>query len=150
MLKSFLLNKRGAEAGDNLMFLSIMVIFVIVGGAIVAGVFIFFGNGYDSRQADSAVLNSKIYECILENSELNQDNFYLKCGFDKSAFEGGKYSVGVLKNEKGIFVFNNPEQCLLTGTKSRYYAICTINEFSHKGDSYKIITGSSEGARGIQ
>ncbi len=136
------MNKRG-RAGSKLMIGFFIFVLVIIGGGITAMIFIFYGDGYDFRSADSEVLNFKIEKCLLEKEiDWNIDgDFYSKCGFNREVMERN-YVYGILEGEKVLLKIGDYKSCEITIEKKGDYPQCKIGAVGN----LKIITGSNQRA----
>ena len=137
-------NRRGL-VGSKIMFAFFLFMLVVIAGGIAIGIFIFYGPGYDFRQADSAVLNSKIVDCISENGiDSVKADLYGECGFDKDVVEDN-YVLGLLRGDDVLLKHGDYISCEFTGEKSSDFPECAIDTV---GD-VKIITGSNQRARRV-
>ncbi len=64
-----MLNKRGA-LGEQLHIITFLFLLIVAGLGIVAGVFLFFGEGYDFKVTAGEIFVNNLGECFLENAEL--------------------------------------------------------------------------------
>lgn len=141
---------KKADVGEQITFAYFFFMMVVISGAIVVGVLIVFGSGYDFRESDAYALNYQIEKCLIANNgQIKWDNFYGICRLEKSVVENGDYYVGIIEDGNIAFKFKDYKVCELTGEKSDAYPKCAIKEFSAGGKSFRIITGSSQTARGI-
>ena len=67
------MNKKGV--GESLMFFIFILIMIIVSVGIVSGFYIFFGQGYDFREAEAEILANKFISCLDRNSERLNEGF---------------------------------------------------------------------------
>ncbi len=142
-------NKK-AQLGDMTMFLAFLTLLIIIGGGIAAGVYIFFGSGYDFRQVDADILNYKIRTCLI-NSELDETNFkedlYQTCKLNKNITEE-VLVLRIKKETKTLISLNNPQGCLLEGAKeNKAFPKCTESILTKNQITYTILTGSNQKSR---
>ncbi len=74
-------NKRGAEKILSIYWFAILI---IIAGAIVAMVSLFYGSPYDVREAEANILIDKAVSCLSENGKLNQELFSESKNFDEN------------------------------------------------------------------
>jgi len=151
------LNKK-ASLGDMTMVFTFLFFIFIIGVGIVAGVFIFYGSGYDSREAEASLLNYKIRECIvnnkIDNNFFKEDNFIEKCRLNKGVIEKNNI-IKICKGEGAcvdaeplFFVGSNFQACLFEGAKeNENYPRCSIKGFQKENEKYEIIAGSRQFSR---
>jgi hypothetical protein len=60
-----MINRKGQAVGSGLMMIYFFFFLIVIGIGIVAGTMIFFGSGYDSREAGAAILSYSISDCLL-------------------------------------------------------------------------------------
>lgn len=103
-------NKTGAEKILSVYWFAILV---LVAGAIVFMVSIFYGNPYDVREIETGILANNIADCLSENGNLKyeldsnlKDNFLEICNLN---FENDKDEYYV---EVEFYNFDNPENPL--------------------------------------
>jgi len=149
------MNKKKAQAGNQLMFIPFIFLLVIVAGGIAIGVYMFYNAEYDLREIDSEILNYKIKECILNqdlNWELNKQDFeseFLeKCKLNKEVLHLENTFVILLKcNDEVKYDLGNEVNCGLS-EKNKDYPKCTDSTFLKKINNedveFKIKTGSSQ------
>tara|TARA_Y100000310_G_scaffold337105_1_gene423300 strand:- start:1671 stop:2513 length:843 start_codon:yes stop_codon:yes gene_type:complete len=115
------MNRRGS-AGEKLMVFPFFFIMVMIGIGIVAGVYVFFGDGYDARGAEARVFGEKLRDCLNDDfNEIDWSGEVLRdlselCGFNENVVEE-HFVVGILKDERYLFRHRNPESCRLEGAK---------------------------------
>ena len=149
------MNRRG-DLGSGILFFAFFLIAVMIGGGLVGGIFAFYGEGYDFRQAESQVLVEKVWECYLENSEeilkddFDSDKLYDFCDLDKGVIGDGNHMVLIKDNSKnkeivvGVNDFRN--RCFFVGAEeNRDFPLCAKRE---SGD-IEIIAGSSQNSRSV-
>ncbi len=66
------INKRGAEKILSVYWFAILI---IIAGAIVAMVSLFYGTPYDVRETEANIMVNKITDCLSENGKLNKELF---------------------------------------------------------------------------
>jgi len=137
-------NRKGAM-GRQLMYAYFLFMLVVIGGGIVAGVFIFYGTGYDFRKADSVALNFEIKKCILEKEiDFGKDSIYEKCSLNEKIIDEGKYSIGIFKNGNEVLRFRDYVICKVTAKKGVDFPKCTITKFLKGNDEFEVVIGSNQ------
>ena len=66
------LSKRGV-LGDQIMVISFIAIVIMIGGAVVLGGIIFFGEPFDYKRVSSELLISQISFCVSQNPSVIED-----------------------------------------------------------------------------
>ena len=70
--KMIIKNKLGAEKIISIYWFAILI---IIAGAVVAMVSLFYGTPYDVRDAEANILINKVSNCLSENGKLNKELF---------------------------------------------------------------------------
>jgi hypothetical protein len=158
------MNRKG-DLGDNVWSGLGFFIFMlgIMGGVIVAGMYLLFGQGYDFREAEAELLNFKIKNCILEQdfSEGVRAMFFEdlieNCDLNREVIErdlivkvcsGGGDCV---KSEDPEFTSGgNFQSCELEKTSSKGFHECVGQEFLKSGEIFEVVAGSKQHSRGVQ
>ena len=146
------MNRKG-DLGDKTMLIVFLFFLMLVGVGIAFGVTLFFGLGYDFRQAEADVLNYKVVRCILEkdidfDSEGDKD-FFEKCELKESTIrESKKHAIKVSIDEDVVFDWRTDEAVCLIKKKTEGFPKCKITEFVKDGKEYRILTESSQFAVG--
>jgi hypothetical protein len=141
-------NRRG-ELGDQLRIFRLMVLFVIVGGGIVAGVFFVFGGEYDFRGVEAGLLVDKVSECLLEKGigflDMNdKKKFYEVCGLNEG-FLDNELKLRIQEVDgKIIFQDGSDFESCLFDKKSKSVAECRIGIVSVEGERHEIVAGSNQ------
>ena len=152
------MHKKG-ELGEQVSVFMFLFLMFVIGIGIVAGVYIFFGQGYDFREVEANLLSYKIGECIKEN-EITEEffekgNFFEKCRLNKGAVEKNniiRICSGVedcMRAEKSLLdAGSNFQACGFEGTKkNEAHPLCATNEFSKGEKKFSIIVGSKQFSR---
>ncbi|MBI2004527.1 hypothetical protein HYS72_03635 [Candidatus Pacearchaeota archaeon] len=129
-------NKNGAEKIISIYWFAILI---LIAGAVVAMVSLFYGTPYDVREAEANIMVNKAVNCLSENGKLNSElfnenksfneNFNLKekCGFifeTESKSERGEYFL-----EADFYNPENDEKILsISEGNSNLYTDCKIAE----------------------
>lgn len=136
------MDKKG-ELGNQVMLFSFFFLLVVIGVGIVAGVWLFYGQGYDFRQAEAEVLNYEIKKCLV-NEKIDKssfaDEFYEKCRLNKEVVEQG--IVKIIRDNEIVFSIGDEVQCGLS-EKNENYPKCVEREIG----VYKVLTGSNQRVR---
>ncbi len=121
------LNKKG-QLGEQIMIFVFIFFLVIIGGGIVIGTLLFFGNNIDYRGAEASMVAFKIKQCMLE----------------------GKVST-ILKGENEQMLSMLADRCNLRKEVVLLYnriRICTdlkdVNSCILAGDKNKFLTSDGE------
>ena len=148
------MNRKG-QLGNQLMIFIYLALLTMIAVGIVVGTLIFFGPGYDSRQADSDILNNRVVNCLMQNDFTKvKADIYGVCGFNKIGLNETLYKINVCDGSCGeqlgiISVGGNFAVCKLTG-KGVDYPKCTITNIIKDGKSYEVMTASNQFPRSIQ
>ena len=160
------MNRRGL--GDKVHVVAFLFLIVVIGIGVAAGVFIFFGSGYDARAVEADLLNYKIRKCIMGDSLLEgffeKEIFFDKCKLNKKIVEENNL-IRVCENanedecirvlEGVIDVGSNFEVCRFEGTKQNdNYPKCAIKSLEKidgegKVRKFVVITGSNQFSRRV-
>jgi len=88
-----------ASVGDWLHIAQFMVFLVLIGGGIVVGILMFFGDGIDARQSEADILNLKIRECLDEfGIDVLGNDFYENCGINGNVIESNEIMIMVCED----------------------------------------------------
>ncbi len=74
------MNKRGAEKIISIYWFAILI---IIAGAVVAMVSLFYGAPYDVRDTEANILGNKVTDCLSSSGKLNK-NLFLNGGFNEN------------------------------------------------------------------
>lgn len=133
------INKRGAEKILSIYWFAILI---IIAGAVVAMVSLFYGTPYDVREAEANIIVNKIANCLSENGKLsdrlfneaknlNEDfNLKEKCNFileTESKSETGEYFL-----QTEFYNLNNEKVFSISEGNSNLYADCKIQDEKYK------------------
>ena len=141
--------QRKAQLGDQVMIFPFLFIMILIGGGIVGGTLLFFGNEYDVRQSEANTLAYTLQTCIQqhtfnwESADIDSE-IYKTCHLDGSALSEGSL-IRLKRNSVQILTVNigKVEGCFFIGaTKNPAYPKCTTLRFSKDGTSYELTTGS--------
>lgn len=132
-------NKHGAEKILSVYWFAILI---IIAGAIVAMVSLFYGTPYDVRDVEANIMSNKIANCLSENGKLNSElfiedknfneNFNLreKCNLvfeTESKSERGEYFL-----QTEFYDLNNEEVFSISEGNSNLYADCKIEDDKYR------------------
>lgn len=147
-------NKKGA-IGDQSFFVIFFLILLYVSVVVVAGVVLFFGDGYDFRESDARVINYIAGNCLWEKGEdAVRENFFANCNIKKESM-GSHAGMKICKNLElkeclegntaVAFYGGNFESCGFNFTKTNdQYSQCYISKFKIKEDNYLVVGASSQ------
>jgi hypothetical protein len=160
-----MLNKKGDE---QLLSIWMFLIWIIVAGAIVTGVWMFFSVSTDVRDYQANLLVSRVVDCVGENGIFNSDflkedfDFFEECRIDDKWFKENNFLIKIeifdedLKELKKI-IYGNPDfetQCeLVEDAGAKYFAKCSDSELVLLRDNQKVIVkilGSSNNLEGLK
>ena len=151
------MHKKATLGNMTMAFTFLFLIFIISVG-LLAGIYIFYGSGYDFRETESSLLSYKIKNCILKSSLdadfFNKENFYENCALNKETIEKNNI-IKICKGDSCIDsttpLFSsgsNFQSCLFEGAKeNKNYPQCSIISIKKQSETYQIITGSSQFSR---
>lgn len=140
------INKRGAEKILSIYWFAILI---IIAGAVVAMVSLFYGTPYDVRETEANIMINKAVNCLSENGKLAQElfkedknfnedfNLKEKCNF---IFETESNNLKVTRSERGeyfleadFYNLENDEKIFsLSEGNSNLYADCKIEDDKYK------------------
>jgi hypothetical protein len=78
------------KLGEKVLSIWMFGIWIIVGLAVVGGVFVFFNQNFDVRNIEANILNDKMKECLKQGEVLE-------------SLEGGDFELGQCRIEEGFF-----------------------------------------------
>lgn len=151
------MNRNAEATGNQMMVFWFFFLLIIIAGGIFLGALIFFGYGYEFREAEAGILNYKIINCL--NSKVvnweDNDSFYLNCGMSRKILaeelENNKLVIKICEGncDNGRLLFqvgSNFESCDFIG-KNEKYMRC-VRDFTNNGvGSFEVLTGSNHFAR---
>lgn len=147
------MHKKGIAENFPLVFVGLFL-FVFIAGGIVASIYLFYGEGYDFREGEAELLSFKIKECILENDEIDMDNFFDLCRLDKNVLEANNL-VKICENsgdcaydEAIVKVGGNFPACRFIA-ENKDIPKCIEKDFDKNGKKFSVITGSKQFSRGL-
>ncbi len=157
------MDKRGE--GDKILGFGFFFLLLMIIVGIAVGVYIVYGSGYDFRQVEAEILNSKILDCIKSNlgylesinqmaegdsdrrNELKRE-FYKKCGLNVQVLENYNLAM-VEKNGEIIFSSGGDfEQCKFIASHTSYPK-CAYGSINLSGAEYKVTTTSKQNSRRV-
>jgi hypothetical protein len=155
------LRKRG-ELGNQILMFEYLFLLISIAVGISVGVLIYFGDGFDFRQIEADILNSKMQDCISQNFVLDKitSNFYETCLINMDSVEKNKLLIRICENSSaekcasgnGILfsVGGNFESCFFSGAKeNKAYVQCSSKIMEKEGKTLVILTGSNQQIRRI-
>ena len=92
------------KKGDKLLSVYWFLILVIVATGIVLMVNVFYGNPYDVREIESALLANKVADCIYYGGEVNREIFSVQGVFKESFRDGFMEDCSLNFDVQGDFV----------------------------------------------
>ena len=154
------MDRKGALGWQIFGIFKLLLFMIIVGGGIAFGTYLFYGKGYDFREAEAGLLNYKIRNCIMEN-EIDKDffnnEFFEKCGLDREVInktniikvcKDSADCIGESRNENILFQLkSNFVACGLPYKKAPIR--CVSAEFVKGADKFNVIVGSWQASRRI-
>lgn len=153
-----MIKNKKADLGDMTMVFAFLFLLIISDLGILAGIWIFYGSGYDAREAEASLLNYKIKDCILNNEisdDITEEIFFELCSLNKKAIEANNI-IKLCKNEPQcvdsdtplFFSGSNFQSCLFEGAKkNENFPQCKTTSFQKNSDTYQIIVGSKQLSR---
>ncbi len=149
------MNKKG-ELGNQISGVLFFALIAMIAVGLVAGVWIYFGGGYDSRLLEASVLNFKVSECFKDNlnefdfSKSNEEKlkeFSEICFLDEDVLKE-YYIIEISESEKVLIRFKDSEACRFEGAKgNENFAKCFKKIEIIDGKEYLFITGSNQFSR---
>jgi len=94
-------NKKGMEKMISIYWFAILA---LTAGAVVYMVLIFYGNPYDVREIESALLANKVADCIYYGGEVNPEIFSVQGVFKESFRDGFMEDCSLNFDVQGDFV----------------------------------------------
>jgi len=155
-----MLLKKGAS-GDQAGIVWFLLLAAIIGASIGFAIWIFYGSGYDFREAEANLLNYKIKECMIKNeiteAFFDKNNFYNLCGLNKEIIEknnlikicDGFREDCIISKEYFFIEGSNFNICGLN-EKDKSSSKCSIQNFEKDRKRYIVITASNQLSRRIQ
>lgn len=116
------------KAGERYLSPWMILIWIIVGVAIVISVLIFYSVKLDVREKESEILIVRIADCLVEDGYLrNLDAFdvFADCNIEKSVIENGNYYLKVS--------FSDNQEDILAGVKN-FETLCGLE--NSEGDDF--------------
>ncbi len=152
-------DRKGALGAQVFGIFEFLLFILIIGASIAFGTYLFYGKGYDFRNAEADLLNYKITSCIMEN-EINMDfynEFFEKCGLNREIVN--KTSIIKICRNSGDCIEENKNENILFQSGSNFVACeiaykkksnapgCVSKSFSKNGERFEIIVGSKQSSR---
>ena len=129
-----IINKRGAEKILSIYWFTILI---IIAGAVVTMVSLFYGAPYDARSAEANIMVNQISNCLSENGKLNQELFNENKNFNENFNLKEKCNLifeTEFKSERGeyfleadFYNLNNDKIFSISEGNSNLYADCKVN-----------------------
>ena len=143
------MKNRKAQLGEQIMSFPFIFMLLIIGLGIAAGIYMFFGSGYDFRKVDADILNYKIRNC-LSNKSINfdqeqtalEEEFFTTCALNQEVIKENFIILIEQNNNVKIGTKSDETTCSLS-EKNPEYPICTTTYL----DNFKIVTGSKQQAQ---
>ena len=147
-------NKKG-NLGNQISIFTFVFFLVIIAGGIYAGVYMFFGEGYDFRSVESELLAYRIKQCVMED-KFDKEKFFALCDIDEKVVTANNMikvcfnTQDCIEESKNISfsVGSNFQACMLGGAKeNENYPQCAFLNFEKDGKKFEIVAGSKQNAR---
>ena len=145
---------RRAVLGSGLLFSVTILMMTIIGGGIVGGVWVFYGQGYDFRAAESGVLFEIVLDCFSEN-DFFQDEFeiYESCRLNKNVISKNHLIfIKRLSDKKEFFVGvkDFEMQCFLDSRFDNVaFPLCINSKIFMNGEEYVFLVGSNQNSEKV-
>ena len=147
------MKSKKAQLGEQVMIFPFVLMLIVIGGGIAAGIYVFFSSGYDFRKVDADILNYKIQDCLTTNKiNFNQDKallekeFFTVCNINQQIIKEN-FIIGIGKNsEVKLGIESDEVTCALSQTTAKNnpnYPICTTTFLN----DFRITTGSKQQAQ---
>ena len=149
-----MMNRKGS-ASEGIFAFTFLFLIIIMTLGIVSTVYLFYGDGYDSREEEGFILNAKIIKCLNINGvEKFKMDFFGNCGINKKVFDDSKMAFKICKNsnfddciagkEEFYSYGSNINLCGLVGAKkNKNYPRCATSYFNFKGEGYIVIASNN-------
>jgi len=155
-----MLLKKGAS-GDQAGIVWFLLLAAIIGASIGFAIWIFYGSGYDFREAEANLLNYKIKECMIKNeiteAFFDKNNFYNLCGLNKEIIEKNNlikicdgFGEDCIISKESFFIEGSNFNICGLNEKDKSSSKCSIQNFEKDRKRYIIITASNQLSRRIQ
>jgi len=152
------MDRKGALGWQIFGIFELLLFMIIVGGGIAFGTYLFYGKGYDFRNAEADLLNYKIRNCIMENENMDFYNeFFERCGLDREIVNKTNIikicsnsgdCIEERKNERILFQSgSNFVACELPYKKKSSAPGCVSKSFSKNGERFEVVVGSRQSSR---
>lgn len=142
------MNKKSQIDRQLLVFPFIFFLILIVVG-IVSGAYVFYREGWDSRQAESSALVAALSDCFYENeiafpqtASLPSDELYEKCSLNKKVIEE-HFTLSISVNGAEKFRINSPEECVL-GLRNKDFSECSNATIKTSRGEIFILAGTNQ------
>ena len=138
-----IINKK-AQLGEQIMIFPFLFMIIIIGLGIAAGIYMFFGSGYDFRQVDADILNYKIRECLSNNKiDFSQETeFFTTCSLNEKVIKES-FIILIEQNNQVKIGSNSDETTCSIAKENPNYPKCTTTYLN----DFKILTGSKQQAQ---
>ncbi len=157
--ESYMRDKKG-NLGNQISIFTYLFFLAVIAFGIYAGVYLFFGEGYDFRGVESELLAYKIKQCIIQD-KFDKEKFFAECNIDENVVRANNIikicvdSQNCVEENKNIenqgvlfSVGSNFQACLLEGAKeNKNYPKCAFVNFEKEGKKFEIIAGSKQNSR---
>ena len=145
------MNKKAALGEQVFGIFEIILFISILGVSIASGTYLFYGKGYDLREAEANLLNYKVKNCVIEN-KVDADffsSFFDKCKLDKAIIEKNNIFKICLNSEDCINAekaeFQSGSNFVACGLNYKRSPIkCAVDELAKNGERFQIVTGSKQ------
>lgn len=135
---------------------------ILVGVAVTIGTTIFYSSDVDVREIEVSLLLDRLSRCVLDNSDLNEDNVFEKCSLAEERFDSEQdlyfeityfeRNSEIKKIEKGDDSMGVECDIITRDDGSKIeaegYLVCDSKRLLIDGESIMILAGSNN--RGVR
>ena len=136
---SLMSQTKGAEKILSIYWFAILI---IIAGAVVTMVSLFYGTPYDVRDAEANIMINQVSNCLSENGKLNQELFNKSENFNENFNLKERCNLifeTEFKNERGeyfleanFYDLNNEKIFIISEGNSNLYTDCKIENEKYK------------------
>lgn len=159
------------KKAEKLLSIWWIFVLVVIGGAVVIGVLIYFNAEINVKQMEADILSERIIRCLTENGHLRPDflkndfNVFTICGLKKEVFDDGTFYFKIsVYNDAGLLrediIAGDPsfeENCEVSGVvRARYFPKCSekdgvivYSDGEDKEARLKVLAGSDQEIRKV-
>lgn len=147
-MSSLIVNRRAEQGGDVVYLIPFVFLMLVVSLGLWSGIYSFFGNGYDFREAETDLMALSLQSCLESHDFFVEGfDFYSSCGFNhnvdkehliyvKNSASGEEFFIGVL---------DYLNQCSFVGSKKNVdFPKCKEFELYTEQGGLQVVVGSNQ------